>query len=92
MNIRSRTLLLALAVGSALSASPTIAAPPVSQIREISGLKMESDVIDAPRGRKTPRAIRSSKPKEIVVVGSKPAQTRDMQLVAWHETVLMGDM
>ena len=89
MNMRSTTLLVALAMGLAFSASPTMAGP---DMKEVSGLKMEADVIERQGDSKTLRTTRSSKPKEIVVVASKPAKSRGMQMTAWHESVILGDM
>jgi hypothetical protein len=89
MNMRCTSLLVILGLGLTLPALPTMAAP---QIKEVSGLKMEVDVIERQPNRKAPRAARSSKPKEIVVVGSKAPKSRDPQMAAWHELVIMGDV
>jgi hypothetical protein len=88
MNKRS-TLLVTLAMGLAFSASPTMAGP---QMKEVSGLKSEVDVIERQTARKAPRATRSSKPKEIVVVGSRTTKPTGQQMHAWHEAVLFGDV
>lgn len=87
MNTSSKALLLALSLGFALSASPVIAAPPM---KNMSGLNMEADVAESQRRAKAPRPLRSSKPKEIVVVGSKAPNGGDSKTPTWHETTLTG--